>query len=100
MSYSINNRLITEVYKKEGLKSSVNNGFAMVSQKVSVKGLKILTDAVLSDGSKIAVGSVAYIREETLHTHPSLKSVFESDAIGQPFMIVDLSLVDFIEEVK
>lgn len=98
---SYNNRLILEPYKNEGqLKSTIQHGIAMVSQKISVKGLTVLADARLSDGSWIYKGSKAFIREELLHTQPWAKKLFESSAIDGQFMIVDLSQVDFVESPK
>lgn len=96
---SINNRIVVEVYKKEGLKSSVNNGFAMISQKVQVKGLKVLMDASIVDkfgGFTIPKGSTVYIREEHLHSSPWAQKILESDAVEGQFMIVDLNFIEFI----
>lgn len=95
-SRSMNNRLIVEAYKKEGLKSSVNNGFAMIAQKVVVKGLKVLMNAKLSDGTLVPKGSTAYIKEETLHTQQWAQKALESDNVKVPFLIVDLNYVEFI----
>lgn len=94
---SLNDRLILEPYRNEGgLKTTVNHGIAMVSQKVAVKGLKVLIDAKLKDGTVISAGSIAYVKEELLHTQPWAKKILESDAIITPFMIVDLNYVDFV----
>jgi hypothetical protein len=93
---SFNNRLIVEAYRKEGLKSSVVNGFAMIQQKVSVKGLTVLMDAKLADGTWIPKGSIAYIKEEQLHAQPWAQKVLEADTIEGPFLIVDISNVEFI----
>lgn len=102
--FSINNRLILEVYKTDrGLKATERNGFAMISQKVTVKGLKVLIDAHLYDGDsqtsmRIPRGSLAYIREEYLHTQPWAQKIMESDAIGEQFIIVDIKMVEFIKQ--
>lgn len=96
--YSLNSRLIVETYKADRtLKSVERNGFAMISQKVSVVGLKVLVTTKLSDGTYIHSGDKAYIREEYLHTSPWAKKVFESDAISEPFIIVDINNVEFIQ---
>lgn len=97
---SVNNRIITEAYKKEGLKSEVISGFAHLSQKVSSKGLKVLVDAKLNDGSVISKGSTVYIKEKLLHSMPWATEVLMSDAIGQDFIVVDLANVDFIVPPK
>lgn len=95
-SRSMNNRLVVEAYKKEGLKSSVSNGFAMIAQKVVVKGLMVLMDAKLNDGTFVPKGSTAYVREETLHTQQWAQKTLEADFLKVPFLIIDLNYVEFI----
>lgn len=93
---SLNSKLIVEAYKKEGLRANVQNGFARLDQKLTVKGLKVLMDAKLSDGTVVEKGATAYIREESLHTQQWAQKVLESDGVSQPFIIVDASNVEFI----
>lgn len=93
---SLNNRLVLEAYKKEGLKSSVQNGFAMIQQKVAVKGLTVLMDAKLGDGSIVPKGSLAFVREELLHTQAWANKTLECPTIPGAFIIVDLVNVEFI----
>jgi hypothetical protein len=95
-TFSLNNRLVVESYKKEGLKTTVNNGFAMVSQKVAVKGLTVLMDAKFEDGTFIPKGSIAYIREELLHTQAWAAKPLECAFLDTQFLIVDKQHVDFI----
>jgi hypothetical protein len=68
-----------------------------VDQKVTLKGLRILMDALLSDGTLIKQGAVAYIKEEYLHTHPAAQKAYECDAANGPFLIVDMANVEFVE---
>lgn len=93
---SMNNRLIVESYKKEAFRANVQNGFARLDQKLAVKGLTILMDAKLNDGTTVLRGSIAYIREELLHTQPWAQKVLESDTMKVPFIIVDLNHVEYI----
>lgn len=93
---SFNNRLIVEAYQKKGLQSSVSNGFAFVEQKVSVKGLAVLMDAKLADGTFVQKGSTAYIKEELLHAAPWAQKILQSDTFPAPFIIVDMSNVEYI----
>lgn len=93
---SLNNRIIVEAYKKDGLRSTERNGFAFVDQKLSLKGLTVLVDAKLSDGTFIPKGSMAYIKEETLHTHPWAQKALECDKIEGKFLIVEMSYVEFV----
>jgi hypothetical protein len=93
---SMNNRLVLETYQKGGLNASISNGFAFVEQKVTIKGLKVLMDVRLSDGTFVRQGSTAYIREEVLHTHAWAQKVFQCDTLPCSFIVADLSNVDFI----
>lgn len=93
---STNNRLIVETYKKEALKAVEKNGFASISQKLTLKGLKVLVEAKLSDNTLVQKGSVAYIKEESLHAQPWAQKTLECNAIEVPFLIVDLIHVEFI----
>lgn len=93
---SLNNRIIVEAYKKEALKSEIKNGFATIQQKASLKGLRVLMDAKLSDGTLVLRGSTAYIKEESLHTQAWAQKVLDSSTLGTPFIIVDASQVEYI----
>lgn len=99
--FSLNNKLVVEPYKNDKvLKANVSNGFAMISQKIAVKGLKLLMDAKLTNGDVIPKGYVVHIREEVLFTQPFAKQVFESESVGSNFMVVDIGYVDFITPPK
>jgi hypothetical protein len=96
---SYNNRLIVEKYVKGELRDKVRNGLAFIDQKLSLKGLKVLVDAHISLGGyllTIPKGSIAYIKEEDLHTKPWGQKPLESDAVEGPFLIIDLANVEFI----
>src|ERR1700687_4433841 len=93
---SLNNRLIVEPYKKEALRANVTSGFAFVDQKLSLKGLKVLVDAKLSDGTFIPKGFVAYVKEETLHTQQWAQKSMECDSIDGKFLILDITYVEFV----
>lgn len=93
---SFNNRLVLEPYKKEGLKSSISSGFAMIEQKVSLKGLRVLIDTKLADGTFIPRESVAYLREETLHTSQWANKILQVEGIQGEFIIADMTHVEFI----
>ncbi len=100
-AFSLNNRLVLEPYLKGGLTTTENKGFAMVSQKVAVKGLRVLMDAELNVGNKqtyrpVHKGDMVYIKEELLHTSPWAAKVLECDAIEGKFIIVDLAHVEFV----
>jgi|GEM_PF-4724420 len=93
---SLNNRLILEVYKKGEHRAKVENGFARLEQKVAIKGLVVLMDSKLSDGTIVVAGSIAYIREASLHTKAWAQSHFSCDKISVPFIIAEISEVEFI----
>ena len=98
---SLNNRFILEPYKGDrALKSNASTGFAIVQQKVSLVGLKVLVDAMIfcgaQQGIRWPVGSLAYIKEELLFTQPWAQKIYESDAIESKFIIVDASQIEFV----
>ena len=97
--FSINNKLVVEPYKKEALKSTVKGGLAYISQKMNLKGLKLLMPAHLADGQVIPVGSTVYVREEILYTSQWATKNYECDAL-QEFLIIELNVVDFIVPPK
>ena len=96
--FSVNNKLILEVYVKEGLKAKISGGIATPGQRDGVKGLKLLVDASTATHGNIPAGSLAYIKEEVLHNHS--QTIFKHltcDAIPDKFMSVDLQYVEFFE---
>lgn len=96
--YSLNSRLVLEVYKTDGsVRMSVTNGWAKTEQKSRLVGLKVLMSCYLQN-NYIQAGSTAYIREEILHTAPWAKNPLSCDTLSQPFMVVDSSLVEFIDQ--
>ena len=101
---SLNNRLIVETYKEDrGLKATVQNGFAMVQQKVSLKGLKLLVEAkVVSNGITqiIPAGSMVYFKEGALQSAPWAKGSFSCEGLDGEFMIVDAINAEFFGNVE
>jgi hypothetical protein len=98
---SFNNRFILEPYKTDGtVKATTGSGFALISQKVSLKPLKLVLDFEgWINGHEIFIpkGSLAYVREELLHTQEWAKKIMEGEGIEGKFIIVDSS---FVESVK
>lgn len=118
---SLNNRFVVEAYLSDRqIKSTNHGGFAMIQQKVTLKGLRLLIDAKVdglgshtiktafvhsvpaSESEEVAPrivpkGSIAYIREEYLHTQPWAKQLLECEGIEGKFMIVDIQYVEFID---
>lgn len=93
---SLNNRIIVETYKKEGLRAEIKNGFALLAQKITHKGLKVLVDAKLADGTFITKGSMAYFREETLHTAQWAMKPLTCPIIESEYLVADIAHVDFV----
>lgn len=95
--FSLNNRLVVETYKTDkSLRANVSNGFATIAQKSGLKGLRVLIGTTLSDGRHIPAGSTAYIKEELLHTATWASKPLEADTIPVPFLVVEMSVVDFV----
>ena len=99
MTFSLNNRLIVEQYVKEGLKPKLMGGIATPGQRDGLKGLRVLIGTTLSDGRQVPQGSIAYIKEETLHTQSWAGKPLTCDTIPEKFMIVDLVYIEFIDDV-
>lgn len=102
--FSLNDILVLEPYQHgQGLKEEIRSGFAFVKQKSELFGLKVLTEAKLSDGSYIPAGSIAYISEELLSTQQWAKNVKTCAALTEKFILVELkyvSMVDTNENLK
>lgn len=95
---SFSNKLIVEVYQRESApRAEIRNGWATVGQKNTLKGLTVLVSANLSDGTYIPRGSVAYIKEETLHTAAWAAKNLKSDTVSGEFIVVPLSEVEYID---
>lgn len=96
---SANNRLILEKYVKGELRHKSVNGFALVDQKVNLKGLKLLADAFVTTGTQswtLPKHSMVYIKEEVLHTAAWAQKAYESDTFPVPFLIADFSCVEYV----
>lgn len=96
MTFSPNDRLVLEVYKKEGLRSEIRGGIATPGQRDGVKGLRVLVGTTFSDGRHIPAGSVAYIREEILHNPSFAQKVLKCDFIKEPFIMAPRQDIEFI----
>jgi hypothetical protein len=97
MSISYNNKLICETYKEDRtLRTKVSSGFATVEQKSRVIGLTVLVGAKLANGDYVPAGSKAYVKEKLLRDSPMFKESFEADTLSERFLVVDITLVDFI----
>lgn len=97
MNVSFNNRVITEVYKKEsGPRQEVKNGWATPGQKNNLKGLKVLVDAMVGEIS-IPAGSTAYVKEETLHTAAWASKSLKSENLTESFMLLPTQEIEYID---
>lgn len=99
---SFNNCLILEPYlkTKEIKQTEVATGFVMAQAKVSLEGLKLLSDAVVQNGTEtihIPKGSVAYFKEEILLTQPWSRKTYSSNSIDGGFIIGNFNDVVFVE---
>jgi hypothetical protein len=112
--FSFNQRFIVEAYQSDRvIKTTGGGGFAMIAQKVSLKGLKLLVSVPLLNAAletyvqldgvgmtapiMIPAGSIVYIKEELLHTQEWAKKNFECEGIEGKFMIVEHQFVEMIE---
>jgi len=93
---SFNGKLILEAYKHTDVKAEVRSGWAMPGQRNALKGLKVLIQATLSDGTVVPYGSTAFLKEESLHVAPWAKNKLKSDTLPGEFIIVTMNEVEYI----
>jgi hypothetical protein len=89
------NKLILEAYIHTDMKAEIRSGWASVSQKNSLKGLKLLVQSI-TNGVVYPAGSTAYIKEELLHSQPWAKNKLKSDTLSGEFIIVTMNEVEYI----
>jgi len=90
------NKLILEAYEHTEIRAEGKKGWIQASQKINLKGLKVMVDAKLSDGTTIMAGSTAFIKEESLHTQPWAKAKLKCDTLPGEFILVTMNEVEFI----
>lgn len=93
---SFNNKLILEAYSQTEVKAEIRSGWATVSQKNNLKGLRVLVQATLNDGTFVPAGSTAYIKEEYLHTQPWAKNKLKCETLPGEFIIVTMNEVEYV----
>jgi len=93
---SFNGKLVLEVYVHTEVRSNTTKGWTGVVQKNNLKGLKVLVDANLPNGSSVSAGSVAWIKEDLLHSSPWAKDVRKCDFIPGEFILVNMNEVEFV----
>lgn len=91
------NKLIVEAYQYKGLESEFKGGIARPVQKNNLKGLRVLIQANLADGTIVPVNSIAYIKEELLFSHPAMKNKLKCDTLSGEFIVVNLQDVEYID---
>jgi|SRR5580700_10028420 hypothetical protein len=94
---SFNNKLIVEAYKHTEIRAEGNKGWVQASQKNNLKGLKVLIQANLSDGTVVPAGSTAWIKEELLHSAPFAKNKLKSETLPGEFILVTMSEVEYLD---
>jgi hypothetical protein len=98
MIKSYNQVIICEPYSgSKGLRTKISSGLASVEQKTGVIGLKVLKDAIIDENLKIAAGSVVFIKEEILSTHPFYTTKHSCKGFKGEFVLANFAHVQFIE---
>lgn len=93
---SFNNKLVVEAYIHTEIRPEGNKGWITASQKNNLKGLRVLIQANLPDGTVVPVGSMAFIKEESLHTSLWAKNKLKSDTLPGEFILVTMNEVEYI----
>lgn len=94
---SFNNKLILEAYKHTEIRPEGNKGWISAAQKNNLKGLKVLIQANLSDGTVVPAGSTAYLKEESLHTQQWAKNKLKCDTISSEFILVTMNEIEYLD---
>ena len=96
--YSYNGKLVLEAYSHGEVKSEMNKGWVSVGQKNNLKGLKVLVGAKFSVGGEtvhVPTGTIAYIKEELLHTQQWAKNKLKSDTLPGEFILANINDVEY-----
>lgn len=93
---SYNNKLILQAYIHTEIRAEGNKGWIQASQKNNLKGLKVLIQAILSDGTVVPAGSTAYLKEELLHSAPFAKNKLKCDTLPGEFILVTMGEVEYL----
>ncbi|CAM6004801.1 unnamed protein product [Sphagnum balticum] len=80
---------IEEAYAEK----EATNQMLTLAKKLPMIHKKVLR---LKDGTFIQSGSIAYVKEELLHTSAWAQKILESDTFPKPFIIVDMTNVEYI----
>jgi len=91
------NKLILQAYQHTEIRADGNKGWIQAGQKNSLKGLKVLVDAKLSDGITVLKDSTAYIKEDSLHTSVWAKDKRKCDTLPGEFILVTMNEVEYID---
>jgi hypothetical protein len=94
---SFNNKLVLEAYVHTEIRPEGNRGWIQASQKTNLKGLKVLVQAVLPDGTIVLKNSIAFIKEELLHSAPFAKNKLKCQTIPVEFILATMNDVEWIE---
>lgn len=92
---SANSKLLLEPYKSDGaIKTQINKGFATTKQKSTLVGLRAIVEGTIynRDGSvmtTVSPGDFVFFKEEDLHTQSWSKTVFNCEAVEEPFIIAE-----------
>lgn len=97
---SFNGKIILEAYEQTEIKTEKHLGWITPGQKSNLKGLRVLVQATLQDGTVIPTGSTAYIKEETLHNQPWAKNRLKSDTLKGEFILATMNDIEYIFSPK
>jgi hypothetical protein len=95
---------MVETYTGErALRSNNQSGFAMIEQKTTLKGMRTLTDTMVTLGQSsrlVPKGSTVFIREELFFQPGWSQKPFHADGVEGNFLIVDANFVEFINPLE
>lgn len=96
---SYNNNVICRPYeKKGGIRKKITSGVATMEQKTKLVGLEILEDAFINKDISLKKGSIAYIKEEVLHSTKQYSLPLSCDDMKHNFIMVNFGHIVFVKE--
>lgn len=95
---SFNEHLVCEPYTKgKQMDAKVNSGFAMIEQKNTLYGLKVLVPCKMPDGTHVPAGSTAYFLEEVLYSQQWSRNKLSCDSLDKECILAEKKQVVLIK---
>lgn len=96
MKFAVNNQIVTEPFVDTGIEAKVSSGFASISQKATLRSLKVLVGS-----TDIPTGAVVYLNAENYVQAWAKKKFKQADIFdGKEFIVIPSDVVIFWEWIS